>query len=117
MGETHKIEESDPVGSRQRHLTWPATKFGRWSVALAATFIVLFAINAAVLMSLRSEATWVRMVMIFYGFAMLLCGLAAGVVGLMAVLRQRERSWLVWLCILPGLFVVFLVLGELLTSH
>jgi hypothetical protein len=34
-------------------------------------------------------------VMPFYGIFMLLCGLSAGIIGLIAVLRQHERSWLV----------------------
>jgi hypothetical protein len=33
------------------------------------------------------------------------------------MIRQHERSWLVWLTILPGLFVLFLVLGEFLVPH
>jgi hypothetical protein len=100
----------------QRILARPSTRLGWWSVALAATFLALFTINSAVFMQL-SEAPWQPMVLPFYGIAMLLCGLAAGIVGLIAVIRQRERSWLVWLTILPGLLVLFLVLGEFLVPH
>jgi len=53
----------------------------------------------------------------FYGIAMLACGLAAGIAGLIAVIRRGERSWLVWLALLPGLLVLFLVLGEFLVPH
>jgi hypothetical protein len=53
----------------------------------------------------------------FYGIAMLSCGLAAGIVGLIAVIRRQERSWLVWLTMLPGLMVVAFVLGEFLVPH
>jgi len=45
---------------------------------------------------------------------MLSCGLAAGIVGLIAVIRQRERTRLVWLAILTGLFVIVIVIGEFL---
>jgi len=45
---------------------------------------------------------------------MLLCGLAGGVVGLIAMIRQRERSSLVWLAILVGLFVFIIILNEFL---
>jgi hypothetical protein len=48
---------------------------------------------------------------------MLLCGLAAGILGLIAVIRKNERSWLVWLTLLPGLLVLFLLLGEFLFPH
>jgi hypothetical protein len=48
------------------------------------------------------------------GIFMLLCGLVAGIVGLIAILRQHERSWLVWLAVLPMLWGIFMVLGECL---
>ena len=48
---------------------------------------------------------------------MLLCGLSSGVVGLIAVLRRHERSALVWFTVLPGLFVLFLLIGEVLVPH
>jgi hypothetical protein len=34
--------------------------------------------------------------------------------GLLAILRRHERSWLI---ILPGVFVVFLLLGEFPVQH
>ncbi len=84
---------------------------------LAATFVVLFTINATVFMPSTVEAPWRQVVLPFYGIAMMLCGLAAGIVGLIAVIRRRERSWLVWLTLLPGLFVLVFVLGEFLVPH
>jgi len=53
----------------------------------------------------------------FSGIAMLACGLAAGIVGLIAVMRRHEGSWLVWLTLLPGLMVIAFVLGEFLMPH
>jgi hypothetical protein len=53
----------------------------------------------------------------FYGIFMMLCGLAAGVLGLIAVIRKHEHSWRVWLTILPGAFVLLFVLGEFLAPH
>lgn len=43
---------------------------------------------------------------------MLLCGLAGGVFGLIAMIRQKERAALAWLAVLVGLFVVLIVLNE-----
>jgi len=48
---------------------------------------------------------------------MLLCGLGAMVLALIAVIREHERSWLVFLPLLPGLWVLFMVMGELLFPH
>lgn len=86
-------------------------------MALAATFLVLFIINAAVFMPSTVVVPWGQVLLPFYGIAMLLIGLAAGITGLIAVLRRHERSSLVWLTLLPGLWVLFMVLGEFLVPH
>jgi hypothetical protein len=36
------------------------------------------------------------------------------IIGPVVIIRQGERSLLVWLTILPGAFVLFLLLGEFL---
>ena len=95
----------------------PHTRLGRWAVGLGILFVVLFLFNSFVFMPTSSDAPWRQVVLPFYGIFMLLCGLSAGIVGLIAVLRQHEHSWLVWLTLLPGLFVLFLVLGEFLVPH
>jgi len=102
---------------RRRILGRPSTRLGWWSVGLAATFVVLFIINSTVFMPSTVDAPWRQVVLPFYGIIMMLCGFAAGVVGLIAVIQKHERSWLVWLTILPGLFVLLFVLGEFLAPH
>lgn len=95
----------------------PHTKLGRWSVGLAAAFVIMFLVNSFVFMPSSSDAPWRHLILPFYGISMLLCGLAAGMIGLIAVIRQHERSWIVWLTFLPGLFVLFFLLGEFLVPH
>jgi len=96
----------------------PATRLGAWAVGLLAAFVVLFLINSFVFMPLSSlDAWWQHALLPFYGIFMILCGLSSGVVGLVALIRKHERSWLVWLTILPGAFVIFLLLGEFLVPH
>lgn len=95
----------------------PATRLGWWAVGLMVAYFVLSIVNSAVFMRLQGNAPWQQTVLPFYGIFMLLCGLAAGVVGLVAILRKHERSWLVWLTILPGAFVLFFLLGEFLVPH
>jgi len=92
-------------------MSTPSTKLGRWSVALLATFAAFFIIIATAFMLSTVELSW------FYGIAMLPPGLAAGIVGLIAVIRRHERSWLVWLAMLPGLTMVAFVLSEFLAPH
>jgi hypothetical protein len=95
----------------------PQTTLGWWAAWLGIAFAVLFLINSFVFMPSSSDAAWRHLILPFYGIFMLLCGLAAGIVGLVAVIRQHERSWLVWLTLLPGLLVLFLLLGEFLFPH
>ena len=85
-------------------------------MGLGATFLVLWNINSTVFMPATVLVPWRQVILPFYGIFMLLCGLAAGVLGLVALIR-KERSWLVWLTMLPGLFVVFFILGEVLVPH
>jgi len=39
------------------------------------------------------------------------------VIGLVALVKNRERSWMVWLTVLPGAFLIFFLLGEFLVPH
>jgi predicted membrane channel-forming protein YqfA (hemolysin III family) len=95
----------------------PHTRLGWWAVWLGAVFIVLFLINSFVFMPSSSDAPWRHVILPFYGIFMLLCGLCSGIAGLAAVTRQHERSWLVLLTLMPGLWVVFMLLGEFLFPH
>ena len=100
----------------QRFLKRPSTRLGWWSVGLGAAFVAFYMISAAVFWRMPANTPW-QPLLPFYGIAMLLIGLAAGIVGLIAVIRQRERSWLVWLTTLLGLQVIVLLLGEFLVPH
>jgi hypothetical protein len=98
----------------------PTTRLGRWAVGIAALFIVLFLVNAQVFVPVASgalAAAWQQALLPYFGVFVMLCAVLAGIIGLIAVIRQHERSWLVWLTILPLVFVLILVLGELLVPH
>ncbi len=95
----------------------PFTKLGWWSFGLLATFVILFLINSAIFMAPTFNPSWGPTLLPFYGIFMLLCGLSSGITGVIAIVRQHERSWLVWLTLLPGLLVLFLLLGEFLFPH
>ncbi len=98
----------------------PATRLGQWAVGLWALFVLLFIINSFVFMPAGENPAnewWMHAYLPFYGIFMLLCGFASGVIGLIAVLRKGERSWLVWLTLLPGAWVIFMLLGEFLVPH
>ena len=77
----------------------------------------MFLINSFVFMPASSDAAWRHNILPFYGIAMLLCGFAAMVLAIIAVIKERERSWLVILPLLPGLWVLFRLVGEFLFPH
>jgi multisubunit Na+/H+ antiporter MnhB subunit len=80
----------------------PATRLGWWAIGLAvASFLLGF--------------LW----LFLPGGALIsfLCGLAGGVIALIAIIRQQERSWLVWLSILPMINVFVFVIAEFLFPH
>ena len=99
---------------RQRILKRPSTRQGWWAVAMAALFVILYLINVVVFMPASEGNPQNAAVLPIIGTWVIVCGLAAGIAGLVAVLRQGERSWLVWLAMLPALMAVFLVLGGFL---
>lgn len=89
---------------------------------LAVAFAVLFVFNVAVITPLLDEPSQVsetfRMIALpVFGILMLLSGFSAGVAGLLSILRHRERSWVVWLTLIPAAMIVFFVLGEFLVPH
>ena len=96
----------------------PSTKLGWWAVGLAVGWLG-FNIGSSIIVNIRSRmpATSENVFLINYGLLMLLVGLAAGIVALIALLRKREHSWLVWASLLPGLMAIVLVIGEFAIPH
>ena len=84
----------------------PGTRLGWFSVGLAATFVVLFIINTAVFLPAPGVVPWREA---FVGIVLLLCAIGGGIAALIALIRGHERSALVWLALLPGLFVLFMI--------
>lgn len=95
----------------------PSTSIGWWALGLGIGYVVLFSINTFVFIPLQMSVPWQLAMLPFYVIFMLICGLAASVLGLIAILARKERSVFVWLTLLPGAFVLFLLLGEFLIPH
>lgn len=105
------------AGSSSSFWQRPRTRLGWWAVGLVIVYSMLSILNTSVFMRLPEDVAWRQTVLPFYGIFMILCGLAAGVVGLLAILRFQERSWMVWLSVLAGGTVLVFVLGEFLIPH
>jgi hypothetical protein len=90
----------------------PKTKAGRWAVWLMVAYLALFFPN----FWLGMTAVLPPVVTIPVGILALALGLACGVVALVAIIRGRERSWVLWLPVVATVGVVFLLAGELLSA-
>jgi hypothetical protein len=101
-----KTLAGETVKCTGRFLARPATKLGWWSTALAGAFLLVI----LTIISGQVPRLWLRVA----GAAMVLSGLAAGVASLLAVLRHRERSWLVLLPLFLGAFFLLIVAVELI---
>lgn len=85
----------------------PQSRLGWWAVGLMAAYVVMYVMTMVVI-ALRFSLPPI------FGILMLLCGFSAGTAGLIAIIRQHERSWMVWLTLFPLLLVIFLLIGEFL---
>lgn len=81
----------------------PGTKLGWWAVGLGLGYFVLMPLWSF----MGPLGAWPAF----------LSGAAGGVCGLIAITRHHERSWLVWLTILPLLLVFVFFIGEFLFPH
>jgi hypothetical protein len=93
----------------RRLFSLPQTGPGWLSVVLAALFVVLFSLDVAVFLPSPGVEPWLQT---FFGIMLLVYGLASGVEALYALIRCHERSILSWLAIVPGLLVIFWVIGK-----
>ena len=91
-----------PVQHGPRIAILPTTNLGRWAVGLAAAFFPLVFAAAVVP---RGAAL---------GFV---CGLAGGVVALMAIVRDRERAVTVFAALAPLAIALAFVLAESITGN
>ncbi len=82
----------------------PNTKLGWWAVGLSILFVLMFASTTTSFFH-------------FPGRFVIGFGFIAGIITLISLLWKGERSWLVWLMLLPGLFAIIFALGEILFPH
>ncbi len=104
-------------GKRSKFLQRPATRLGWWALSLGIAFELMNILSTAIFMRLPESAPLRQTFLPYYGILMILTGLASGVVALIALIKNRERSWLVWLALLPGVMAVVLLAGEFLLPH
>ena len=96
----------------------PKTTMGKWSTGLIITSFLFFAVFLIEVASgLVGGDTWTWD---WPAITMLLAGVSAIsslVTGIIGIVKSKERSVLVFLATLIGLFVLIFVLGEFLFPH
>ena len=126
IGAKPSLDESRPTPSPKPHKSswrgffgFPRTKPGIWSIGLMLSFFVLFGIFLALVASGQpGGATFFSNPLL--SIPMLLAAGSAiigGVMAAVAIFARNERSLLVFLVLLMGLFVLIFVLGELFQTY
>jgi hypothetical protein len=100
----YKLEAQMITRSGSSFFQRPSTQFGWWAVGLALVFVTMFIIILLAPLPFSELPKWIYYT---YFIFLSLCGLAAGIVGLLAVIQKHDHSWIIWLAILSGA-VVFL---------
>lgn len=95
----------------------PVSKLGWWAVGLAIAYLVLYLAVTAIVFLRSNLPASTSTSSPNLGIFMLAVGLAAGIVALIAILKKHERSWAVWLSLLPGMTSLFLLVGEFAFPH
>ncbi len=103
--------------SNSQFLKRPGTRLGWWSVGLAIVFMVLFILASVGFRLIPIDASWRIPFTWSYSFFMVACGLAALVLGLIAIIGKKERSWAVWMALIPGIATLLFFMSEFLLPH
>jgi hypothetical protein len=112
---TPTATESRPLWRRIVGL--PSTRFGWWSISLALAFLVLFPLWLFYSSYLRPIPRPTFFSDPFHAFLLVSAAAAAitgGIVGVLALVAKRERSFTVLLSVLLGAFVLYWTIGELM---
>jgi hypothetical protein len=104
----------------------PKTKLGWWSLGLAAAMPILFLVGMTctnlLYKSVPAGGTILKDIIVRPALALtMLAGMASGisafVIGLITIIRQRERALLVYGAALIGALLIIFLLGEFIFPH
>ena len=104
----------------------PQTILGRWSVGLIVAMPILFVIGTSLTNSLYESVpaggTIVADIAARPALALtMLAGMAAGIaaflVGLLALVRKKERALLVYISTMVGMLLMVFLAGEFISPH
>jgi uncharacterized membrane protein len=97
----------------------PKTRLGKWSMWLIVVFILLFiTFQLLVASGQRGGDTFLSNLTLSIPILTAgICGIAAFITGIISIIKSKERSVLVFIASIIGLFVLMFVSGEFLAPH
>lgn len=104
----------------------PTTMLGKWSVGLIVAMPILFITGASFRDSLYRLVPAgdtiladiaARPALALTMLAGMLAGISAFIIGLLAIVRQKERARLVYVSTVIGAFLLLFLAGEILFPH
>ncbi len=98
---------------------FPKTNLGKVTLILIAGFIVLLAIFF-ILIELGErggEQFFSNLKLALTGILSALCAITSFFIGLIATIKNKERSLIVFLCMLIGFLILLWVLAEIIFPH
>jgi len=99
-------------------IDFPSTRWGWWSIGLEIAFLVILAIRFTLIASGQEggRTFFSNPSLAFSLLAAVVAAVAGGVIAFGAMIWKGERSLLVLIALLLGLYVLFFAVGEIL-SH
>jgi predicted Abi (CAAX) family protease len=97
----------------------PGTTLGKWSVGLAISFIVFFAL-VSVLGATGQQGGptfFSNLFLAIPGLIAIVSGIAAFFTGIISIIFLKERALIVFLAAAIGLLVIVFILGDMLSSE
>lgn len=98
----------------------PKTKIGKWAMWLMMVFVIMFAVSQVFYMltisgiKMASAETIMAITVSIAGFA---SGIVAFILGLISIIMYKERSTIIYVVVVLGLFPLLFILGEFLFPH
>ena len=97
----------------------PKTKLGKWSVSLIGAFIVFLLIFYAIITTgQRGGDTFFSNMYLTIPFLLAaISGISSFICGLIAIIKQRERSVLVFISSFLGFLITLFLAAEIIFPH
>jgi len=96
----------------------PKTALGKWSVGMAISFIVLFALMSILAATGQEggETFFSNLYLAIPGLLAFVSGIAAFLTGIISIIFMKERAILVYVATAVGLLIIAFMLGDIFSQ-